>query len=96
MTKLFTLFTGILLSSSIFALQGLNVITTIDPKLQKIAINELRRGLENYDKRHGWRGPLENLGSNDIENLRIKYKNLPGLHDKIAVFILEINQNESK
>ena len=42
--------------------EGLNVITTIDPKLQKIAINELRSGLENYDKRHGWRGPLENLG----------------------------------
>ena len=34
MTKLFTLFTGILLSSSIFALQGLNVITitTDDPQ----------------------------------------------------------------
>ena len=55
--------------------EGLNVITTIDPKLQKIAINELRSGLENYDKRHGWRGPLENLGSDDLESLRIKYKN---------------------
>ena len=74
--------------------EGLNVITTIDPKLQKIAINELRYGLENYDKRHGWRGPLENLGNNDLESLRIKYKNFPGLHDKIAVLILEIDQNE--
>ncbi|MEC8099673.1 MAG: PBP1A family penicillin-binding protein, partial [Pseudomonadota bacterium] len=74
--------------------EGLNVITTIDPKLQKIAINELRSGLENYDKRHGWRGPLENLGSDDLESLRIKYKNFPGLHDKIAVLILEIGQNE--
>ena len=74
--------------------EGLNVITTIDPKLQKIAINELRSGLENYDKRHGWRGPLENLGSNDLESLRIKYKNFPGLHNKIAVLILEIDKNE--
>ncbi|MDA9708572.1 penicillin-binding protein 1A [Alphaproteobacteria bacterium] len=74
--------------------EGLNVITTIDPKLQKIAINELRGGLENYDKRHGWRGPLENLDNNDLESLRIKYKNFPGLHDKIAVLILEIDQNE--
>ena len=74
--------------------EGLNVITTIDPKLQKIAINELRSGLENYDKRHGWRGPVENLGNNDLESLRIKYKNYPGLHDKIAVLILEIDQNE--
>ncbi len=74
--------------------EGLNVITTIDPKLQKIAINELRSGLENYDKRHGWRGPLENLGNNDLESLRIKYKNFPGLHNKIAALILEIDKNE--
>ena len=74
--------------------EGLNVITTIDPKLQKIAINELRSGLENYDKRHGWRGPLENLGINDLESLKSKYKNFPGLHDKIVVLILEIDQNE--
>ena len=74
--------------------EGLNVITTIDPKLQKIAINELRRGLENYDKRHGWRGPLENSGNDTLESLRIKYKNFPGLHDKIAVLILEIDKNE--
>ena len=74
--------------------EGLNVITTIDPKLQKIAINELRNGLENYDKRHGWRGPLENLDSNDLESVRKKYKKFPGLHDKIIVIILEIDKNE--
>ena len=42
--------------------EGLNVITTIDPKLQEMAINALRTGLENYDKRHGWKGPIDNLG----------------------------------
>jgi len=38
--------------------QGLNISTPIDLNLQKIAIKSLRKGLINYDKRKGWRGPL--------------------------------------
>ena len=72
--------------------EGLNVITTIDPKLQKIAIDELRNGLENYDKRHGWRGPLKKLSINNLESLK-KNKKFPGLHDKIMVTILKIDSN---
>ncbi len=37
---------------------GLLVRTTLDPRLQKIADTVLRQGLETYDRRHGWRGPL--------------------------------------
>ncbi len=40
---------------------GLLVRTTIDPHLQAIADRELRRGLEAYDRRHGWRGPIARL-----------------------------------
>ena len=40
---------------------GLSVRTTLDPKLQAAAQNVLRRGLENYDRRHGWRGPIVRL-----------------------------------
>jgi penicillin-binding protein 1A len=38
--------------------QGLNISTPINLSLQKIAIESLREGLVNYDKRKGWRGPL--------------------------------------
>jgi len=38
--------------------QGLNISTPINLSLQKIAIESLREGLINYDKRKGWRGPL--------------------------------------
>ena len=31
--------------------------TTLDPSLQSAARDALMRGLENYDRRHGWRGP---------------------------------------
>lgn len=36
---------------------GLYVRTTLDPALQSAARGALMKGLENYDRRHGWRGP---------------------------------------
>jgi penicillin-binding protein 1A len=42
---------------------GLSVRTTLDPKLQAIAVKSLRDGLVSYDERHGWRGPLAHLPS---------------------------------
>jgi len=35
---------------------GLSVRTTLDPRLQEIAETSLRKGLLDYDRRHGWRG----------------------------------------
>jgi len=40
---------------------GLSVHTTVDPKLQEIAQRTLQQGLQNYDRRHGWRGPVANV-----------------------------------
>ena len=37
---------------------GLSVRTTLDPRLQDAAQRAFRAGLEAYDRRHGWRGPL--------------------------------------
>ena len=40
--------------------QGLNIKTPLNLELQNIATSSLRKGLESYDKRKGWRGPLIN------------------------------------
>lgn len=40
---------------------GLIVRTTVDPKLQEIATRVFRTELENYDLRHGYRGPLASI-----------------------------------
>ena len=40
--------------------QGFNINTPIDLELQKIATQSLRKGLIEYDRRKGWRGPLKN------------------------------------
>ena len=40
---------------------GLSVRTTLAPRLQEAAETTLRAGLISYDRRHGWRGPLERI-----------------------------------
>ena len=40
---------------------GLSVRTTLDPRLQQIAQAALRAGLIEYDRRHGWRGPISRV-----------------------------------
>lgn len=45
---------------------GLAVRSTLDPKIQQYATQALRQGLVEYDRRHGWRGPIGNI---DIEAL---------------------------
>ena len=46
--------------------QGLNIKTPLNLKLQNIATASLRKGLESYDRRKGWRGSLSN--SNNLKN----------------------------
>ncbi len=41
--------------------EGLNIKTPLNLKLQKLATISLREGIEKYDRRSGWRGPLTNI-----------------------------------
>jgi len=41
--------------------QGLSISTPLDPNYQISALNSLRYGIEEYDKRKGWRGPIANI-----------------------------------
>ena len=50
--------------------EGLNIKTPLNLTLQEIASSVLRDGIENYDKRKGWRGPIKNvsLSNNNWKN----------------------------
>jgi len=48
---------------------GLEVRTTLDPKLQAAAEIAVRAGLREVDKRRGWRGPLKRLGTADTAQI---------------------------
>ena len=40
---------------------GLTIVTTIDSELQQQANLAVRHGLQRYERRHGYRGPIKNL-----------------------------------
>ncbi|KKB96788.1 Penicillin-binding protein 1A [Candidatus Arcanobacter lacustris] len=44
---------------------GLVIKTTLDPKLQNFAQKAFLKGLQDYDRRHGYRGAIKNLESID-------------------------------
>ena len=76
--------------------QGLSIKTPLNIKHQKVAINSLRNGIEKYDKRHGWRGPITNKIKN--KNWKKKLENFkldPTLNWKFAE-IISVTNNEIK
>ena len=44
--------------------EGLSITSPLNGKYQIAALNALRYGIEAYDKRHGWRGPITNTINN--------------------------------
>ena len=40
--------------------EGLSIKSALDVNYQLYALSALRKGIESYDKRHGWRGPILN------------------------------------
>ena len=74
--------------------QGLSIRTPLNINYQIHAINSLRKGIEEYDQRRGWRGPLANKLKN--KNWEKKLKNIkldPTLSWSFAE-IINLNDNE--
>lgn len=61
---------------------GLAVRTTLEPNLQNLATRTLRDGLIDYDRRHGWRGPLARIELDQSWGIRLRDAQVPqGLDD---------------
>jgi len=54
--------------------EGLNIKSPLNLELQKIATESLRKGLEDYDKRKGWRGSLGNFSKKNWKKKIKKFK----------------------
>ena len=73
--------------------QGLSIKTPLDINFQTQAIRSLRKGIEDYDRRHGWRGPITNNITNKNWKQTIKkFKLDPTLKWKFAQVV---NINDS-
>ena len=75
--------------------EGLSISTPLNGKYQVAALNALRFGIETYDKRYGWRGPITNIFKDN--NWNEKINNFPidkTLNWEIAE-VLVINEKDS-
>ncbi len=54
--------------------EGLSISTPLNGKYQVAALEALRSGIESYDRRRGWRGPITNKNFN--KNWQKKIKNI--------------------
>jgi len=74
--------------------QGLSIRTPLNIDYQIQAIKSLRKGLENYDRRHGWRGPLANKFKDKNWRSKLdKFKLDPTLNWKFAE-IIKLNNSQ--
>ena len=66
---------------------GLSIRTALNSEYQINALKALRDGLEEYDRRHGWRGPITKVDKKDWVKLVEKYKTDKSLDWKLAKVI---------
>jgi len=70
---------------------GLSIRTPMNSDYQKETVFALRKGLESYDKRHGWRGPITNIVSKNWKNQIEKFIIDKSLQWKLAK-VIEVNK----
>lgn len=74
--------------------KGLLIHTTLDPTLQSYAESALRRGLEEYDKRYGYRGALTQGVSLKYWRQKLNNTELPtGAEDKNMAVVLSFDKD---
>ena len=70
---------------------GLSIRTPLNSQYQIEALKALREGLEQYDKRHGWRGPITNLNFVDWQKDIKEFIPDESLNWKLAK-VVDVNQ----
>lgn len=78
---------------------GYTVMLTVDSKEQQTATDALRSGLEAYDRRHGFRGPIgqldtEALASEDLSSTMLNYPRIESLMPAVITAVSD-EKNEA-
>ena len=76
--------------------EGLSINTPLNGKYQIAALNALRFGIESYDKRRGWRGPITNKFKDTNWDDKIKKIDIDETLGWEVAEVLETNDYESK
>ena len=70
---------------------GLSIRTPLNSNYQIEALKALREGLEEYDRRHGWRGPITNIDTAEWQNNIQKLTPDKSLNWKLAK-VIDVNK----
>ena len=77
---------------------GFHVYTTLNAKHQRAANRALRRGLLEYERRHGYRGPVGRIGVNgepDRENLDESLKDYRAVGELVPGVVLTVEEQSA-
>jgi len=74
---------------------GLSIRTPLNSNFQVEALKSLREGLEEYDRRHGWRGSVINIASEEWKSIAKKFTPDKSLKWKLAK-VVEINKLKAR
>ncbi|PSF05825.1 peptidase [Marinobacter fuscus] len=76
--------------------EGYSVFLTVGGEKQQAATDALRAGLENYDRRHGFRGPIGQLDIDGMseEDLSGKIQSYPKVEDLIPAVVTSIDDEK--
>ncbi|MDN6320566.1 MAG: penicillin-binding protein 1A [Marinobacter sp.] len=77
---------------------GYTVTLTVDSKEQQTATDALRGGLEAYDRRHGFRGPIDQLDTEALasEDLASAMQSYPRIESLMPAVITAVNDDKSE
>ncbi|WP_017930746.1 penicillin-binding protein 1A [Robiginitomaculum antarcticum] len=76
---------------------GLSVRTTLDTKMQQAARRAMRSGLEEFDKRHGYRGPIGSIDVSGDWGEALQTVDLPrDIESWKAAVVLDVNDTRAK
>lgn len=78
---------------------GLTIVTTVDSKLQAQANQAVRHGLQRYERRHGYRGPITHLSLDsfaDKKDLLTQLKGTSNFGDLTVGIVTEFIQTDTQ
>jgi penicillin-binding protein 1A len=71
---------------------GLSVYTSVDSKMQKEANQSLHRGLINYNKRHGYRGAIDNYAQRESAEWLTALSEISAINDLVPAVVIQVNK----
>ncbi|MCG7201337.1 penicillin-binding protein 1A [Marinobacter pelagius] len=74
---------------------GYSVTLTVESDKQQAATDALRAGLEAYDKRHGFRGPIGQLDPSELEDQKLSdlARNYPRVESLLPAIVTSVNDD---